>query len=115
MPAVEPRQAPVQIELAGDNRFSPVKPVSDNGRIVGIEFLGEPGQCGEADGGGNVPESKIQLHWMPPRLALPPRLRRLHRRDALLHLPRQVRRDAEHTLNHHQLAAVMHLVFLGPE
>jgi hypothetical protein len=34
---------------------------------------------------------------------LSPRLRRLHRRDSLLHLSREVRRDAEHPLNHHQL------------
>jgi len=49
----------------------------------------------------------------PVSRCLSARLCRLHRRDPLLHLPREVRRDAEHPLNHHQLPAVMHLVFLG--
>src|SRR5712692_9721792 len=46
-------------------------------------------------------------------LCLTARLCRLHRRDPLLHVPREVRCDAEHPLHQHQLPAVMHLVFLG--
>ena len=38
---------------------------------------------------------------------------RPHRRDTLFHLPREVRRDAEHPLDHHQLPPVVHLVLLG--
>ena len=34
---------------------------------------------------------------------------------ALLHLPGQMRHLADHALNQHQLAAVVHLVFLGAQ
>src|ERR1017187_8511737 len=43
------------------------------------------------------------------------RLPGLHRGDAGLHRARQMRCDAQHPFHHHELSAMMHLVFLHAE
>src|ERR1039458_5076928 len=62
---------------------------------------------------GNLALGRWPYQPPPVSRCLSARLCRLHSRDPLLHVPRQVRRDAEHPFCHHQLPAVMHLVFLG--